>query len=195
MTKGSIAPIGWERSLIAAEKVKEMCLRTALTLDAAGIACAVIGGNAVADWISRVDEEAARNTRNVDILIERNDFSQVKTLLENSGFIQDQQWIETFRLASKASSKGGITLYYSGEKVRTTDAFPMPLVTQSERGCVYQVIQFDALVVMKLTAWRLIDRVHLRDMMNVGLIETIWLTKLPQLLSDRLCQLLNDPHG
>lgn len=47
------------------EKIRDRVLRTARTLEAAGIPYAVVGGNAVADWVSRVDEAAVRNTRDV----------------------------------------------------------------------------------------------------------------------------------
>ena len=36
---------------------------------------AVAGGNAVAAWVSRVDEAAVRNTQDVDILLRRSDLS------------------------------------------------------------------------------------------------------------------------
>lgn len=53
----------WERMTRAVEKIRDRVLRTARTLEAAGIPYAVVGGNAVADWVSRVDEAAVRNTR------------------------------------------------------------------------------------------------------------------------------------
>jgi hypothetical protein len=35
------------------------------------------------------------------------------------------------------------------------------------------------LVTIKLTAWRLKDRVHLQDMIGVGLIDGSWPSRLP----------------
>ena len=46
----------WERMIRAVEKVRERCVRAAKALEAAGVAYAVIGGNAVANWVARVDE-------------------------------------------------------------------------------------------------------------------------------------------
>jgi hypothetical protein len=48
---------------------------------------------------------------------------------------------------------------------------------------------------MKLNAFRDKDRVHLRDMIAVGLIDESWLEKYPQPLRLRLSELLNDPDG
>ena len=59
---------------MAAEKVKERLRRATRALDAAGVPYAVIGGNAVAEWVGRVDEDAVRNTKDVDLLIRRADF-------------------------------------------------------------------------------------------------------------------------
>jgi len=46
----------------AVEKVRARLKRAATALDEAGVPYAVAGGNAVAAWVSRVDEAAVRNT-------------------------------------------------------------------------------------------------------------------------------------
>ncbi|MEM8945803.1 MAG: hypothetical protein AAGD11_11525 [Planctomycetota bacterium] len=48
---------------------------------------------------------------------------------------------------------------------------------------------------MKLVAHRLKDRVHLRDMIDVGLIDETWPAKYPGELGQRLQVLLDDPDG
>src|SRR5205814_4714098 len=79
--------VGWERALMAAEKVKERLRRATKALDGAGVPYAVVGGNAVAEWVARIDDEAVRNTRDVDLLIRRADFSAARTALEIAGFV------------------------------------------------------------------------------------------------------------
>jgi hypothetical protein len=44
--------VGWERALMAAEKVKERLRRASRALDGAGVPYAVAGGNAAAEWVS-----------------------------------------------------------------------------------------------------------------------------------------------
>src|SRR5437588_7367394 len=78
---------GWEKALMAAEKVKERLRRATRALDAAGVPYAVVGGNAVAEWVGRVDDEAVRNTRDVDLLIRRADFAAARAALEAAGFV------------------------------------------------------------------------------------------------------------
>src|SRR3984957_12551634 len=111
--------IGWERALVAAEKVKERLRRATRSLDAAGVPYAVVGGNAVAEWVARVDEEAVRNTRDVDILIRRPDFPATRACLEAVGFIYYEFLdIDTFIDGPQRKPSGGIHLRYAGEKVR-----------------------------------------------------------------------------
>src|SRR3954470_16650103 len=90
MAEPAVEPIGWERALMAAEKVKERLRRATKALDDAGVPYAVVGGNAVAEWVARVDEEAIRNTRDVDILIRRPDMPAVRSALEAVGFYYQQ---------------------------------------------------------------------------------------------------------
>ena len=63
--------VSWERMIRAVEKVRQRVLRAASALEKAGIPYAVAGGNAVAAWVSRVDEAAVRNTQDVDVLLRR----------------------------------------------------------------------------------------------------------------------------
>ena len=60
-----------ERMVRAVEKVRERLLRAAKALEDARIPYAVVGGNAVAAWVARVDESAVRNTQDVDIVLRR----------------------------------------------------------------------------------------------------------------------------
>ena len=48
-----------ERMVRAVEMVRERLLRSTAALEAAGVPYAVIGGNAVAAWVSKVDPGAA----------------------------------------------------------------------------------------------------------------------------------------
>ena len=45
----------------------------------------------MAVWVARVDVSAVRNTRDVNLLIRREDFGEVKTALAEAGFVQGDQ--------------------------------------------------------------------------------------------------------
>lgn len=188
--------VGWERALMAAEKVKERLRKATRALDGAGVPYAVVGGNAVAEWVGRVDDEAVRNTRDVDILVRRTDFATARSALEAAGFVyQHLLDVDVFVDGPQGKPSGGIHLLFAGEKVRTEDQHPCPQVDESERAAEFQVITLLALVRMKLMSWRLKDRVHLLDLIQVGLIDASWPARLPPPLAERLQQLLDNPNG
>jgi hypothetical protein len=196
MAEAAVEPFGWERALMAAEKVKERLRRATHALDAAGVPYAVVGGNAVAEWVARVDEDAVRNTRDVDILIRRPDFPAARACLEAAGFIYYELLdIDTFIDGPQGKPSGGIHLLYAGEKVRRDDDHSLPEIEESERAIEFQVVNLEALLIMKLTSYRLKDRVHILDLIGVGLVDATWPPRLPPLLGARLQQLLDDPNG
>ena len=78
-------PISLDRMVRAVEKVRLRLLRVVKALEAVAVPYAVIGGNAVAAWVSRIDEAAVRNTQDVDILLRAEDFEQAKVALEAAG--------------------------------------------------------------------------------------------------------------
>ena len=82
MSDAAIEIGGWERAIMAGERVKERCRRAARALEAGKVPYAVAGGNAVAEWVARIDEEAVRFTRDVDILVRRSDFATARAALE-----------------------------------------------------------------------------------------------------------------
>lgn len=197
MADSVIAPFsGWERALMAAEKVKERLRRATKALDDAGVPYAVIGGNAVAEWVGRVDEDAVRNTRDVDLMIRRTEFPAAKAALEAAGFVYAQVMdVDIFLDGPQGKPSAGVHLIYAGEKVRADDEHTTPALEESERGPEFQVIGLHALVVMKLTSYRLKDRVHLQDLIGVGQIDQTWPARFPPQLRDRLQQLLDNPNG
>jgi len=187
---------GWERALLAAEKVKERLKRSTAALEQAGVPYAVAGGNAVAEWVGRVDEDAVRNTRDVDILIRRADLPLAKAALEPAGFVYCQSFgVDMFLDGPDGRPTSAVHLLFAGEPVRTNDPAIAPDVGDSERGPEFRVLSLPAVVRMKLTAFRDKDRTHLRDLIGVGLIDQSWTARLPPDLAARLQQLLDNPNG
>jgi hypothetical protein len=168
----SLQEATWERMIRAVEKVRERCARTMRVLEAAGLSYAVVGGHAVANWVASVDEGSVRNTRDVDILIRRDDFEVVKAAMEADGFIFASAYgVDFFLDGPDAKPSEGVHLLYAGEKVKETDPVPTPLLSESERGAAFQVVSLEPLVQMKLVSNRDKDRTHVRDMIQLGLID------------------------
>jgi hypothetical protein len=196
MAEAAVEPSGWERAFMAAEKVKERLRRATRALDAAGVPYAVAGGNAVAEWVGRIDEDAVRNTRDVDLLVRRADLPAGRAALEAAGFVYYHLLdIDTFIDGPQGKPSGGIHILFAGEKVRQEDEHILPDLDESERAADFQVANLEALVRMKLIAFRRKDQVHLLDLIGVGLLDATWPARFAPSLGARLQQLLDDPNG
>jgi len=192
----AIAPIGWERALLAAEKVKERLRRATKALESAGVPYAVVGGNAVAEWVARIDEDAVRNTRDVDLLIRRSDLPAARSALEAAGFIYQQLLdVDMFLDGPEGRPSSGVHILFASEKVRPEHVTPSPDIAESERAAEFQVVSLEALVKMKLNSNRDKDRTHVRDLIGVGLLDGTWPARLPSELAPRLQHLLDTPNG
>ena len=178
----------------AVEKVRERLLRAASILQRAGIDYAVVGGNAVAAWVSTVDEGAVRNTQDVDILLRREDLPAAIQCMEAAGLVYRRgAGIEMFLEGPDGRARDAVHIVVAGEKVRADYLEPAPGVEESEAAPQFRVLSLPALVRMKLTSFRDKDRMHLRDLIEVGLVDTTWPARLPSALGQRLQTLLDAP--
>lgn len=195
MSSVLLGPVSWERMIRAVGNVRERMLRAAAALESAGIPCSVLGDNAAAAWVSRVDESAVRNTQDVDILLRRADLDAAKAALGTVGFVyRHAASIDMFLDGADAKARDAVHVIFAGERVRPEYLETAPDVTDSEPAAGFQVASLDALVRMKLTSYRDKDRVHVRDIIGVGLVDASWLPRLPAGLATRLANLLDNPE-
>lgn len=196
MSTSSLQPFGWERVATAVEHVRARLRRTAAVLNAAGIPYAVVGGNAVAEWVGRVDAAAVRNTQDVDILIRRTDLEAVTVAMTAAGFVyRHAASIDMFLDGPDAKARDAVHVLFTGEKVRAEYLLPTPDVAESEDAEHFRVLSLEALVRMKLTSYRDKDKTHLRDLIDVGLVDAAWPARFPPELAARLQHLLDTPDG
>ena len=185
-----------DRMVLAVEKVRERLKRSTAALEAAGVPYAVIGGNAVAAWVSTVDPGAARNTVDVDLMIRREDFAEAKTALEAAGFVHyELMEVPMFLDGPDGSPRDAVHLLFAGEKVKETYSAAAPDLSAAHPHDSFSLLELEALVTMKLTSFRLKDRVHLQDMIGVELLDASWLDRLQPELAERLQELLDNPDG
>lgn len=187
----TLKDFSWERMVAAVEDVRERACRAARALHHAGIPHVVVGGNAVAAWVARVDQEAVRNTKDVDLLVPRRDFERVVLELQAVGFVhQNVAGVDLFLDGPEGSVRSAIHVLFAGEKVRPDHLLPAPEIDESQPGPDFPVPTLEALVRMKLTSCRLKDQVHLLDLLEVGLIDASWCDRFPAALAARLRQLI-----
>src|SRR5437667_6780113 len=155
MSRVPIGEVSWERMIRAVEKVRERLVRATSVLDRAGIPYAVVGGMAVAAWVSRVDEAAVRNTQDVDLLLRRSDLDAATAALATAGFVRRHvAGIDLFLDGPQAKARDAVHIVFSGEKVRPEYVLPAPDVSQSEPTAAFRILTLEALVRMKLTSFR-----------------------------------------
>ena len=192
--KPVLGEVSLERMVRAVEKVRLRLLRAATALEQAKVPYAVVGGNAVAAWVARVDESAVRNTQDVDILLRRGDLETAKNALAAAGFVyRHVKGVDMFLDGPEAKARDAVHVVFSGEKVRPEYLLPVPDVTDAEQTPEFRLLNLEPLVRMKLTSFRRKDQVHVLDLAEVGLVDESWVNRFPPELSERLQELLDSP--
>ncbi len=188
------AAASYRAFVMAMERVERRLRQVTSALERAGIAYAVIGGNAVSAWIARTNPAATRTTKDVDLLVNRRDADRVGAVLEPLGFRRaDLRRVLMFIDPEEPDPRSGVHFIWAGEKVRPSYPHPTPAVDEGvpdPQG--WTVLSLPALVRMKLTSNRDIDRVHVRDMLAVGLIDAPVRASLPPDLRARLEEIERD---
>ncbi len=179
---------------MALDEVAKRLERVVTALNHAQVPFALVGGQAVALWVATKDPAAVRTTKDVDLLLRRSDLPQSRAAAEAI----DLDYFEILRVGmflerGDPNPRKAVHIVWSDEKVRPDDPLPSPSVEESELlERDVPVISLAGLVRMKLMANRDQDRVHLRDMIDVGLIGREQLAGLPAELAGRLDILLSE---
>lgn len=184
------------------DSVKDRLTRAAAALAGARVDYAVVGGNAVAAWVSRVDAAAVRNTRDVDLLLRREDLERAKGALEAAGFVHRRvaslgkaAAMDVFLDGPDAKVRDALHILWAGEKAVPDAIEATPELGLTEAGDGFELVPLEDLVRMKLTSFRDKDRMHLPDLAAVGLVDESWPTRFPPRLGERLQVILDDPEG
>ena len=179
---------------MAVDAVTQRLNRITGVLSQERVPYALVGGQAVALWVATKDPAAVRTTKDVDILLRREDLPKAKA----AALKADLDYFEAvdvgmFLERTDPNPRHGVHLIWADEKVRGDYPLPSPSVDErQELEPGKFVVSLDGLVRMKLMSNRDQDRVHLRDMIDVGLIDRTMLTGLPTELMTRLDALLTD---
>lgn len=184
--------MGIDSHILAIERAYSRRRKVTAALDAAGIPYAVVGGNAVAAWVGRVDPGATRATKNVDLLVRRSDAPAIAAAISALGFArEDLRDLVIFIDPDEPSKRSGVHLVWAGEKIRPSYSVLSPTVEEGVRDPEgFLVLELAALVRMKLTSYRPIDQAHVLDMISVGLIDERVRSSLPGELASRLDDLI-----
>jgi hypothetical protein len=183
----------WEAYAMVLDDVSDRLHRITGALAAKSVPYAVVGGQAVALWVASKEPAAVRTTKDVDILIHKDDLPQARA----AALSVEMDYLEVLGVGmfldrKNPNPRNAVHLVWAGEKVRPEYEAPSPTLDRKIAISGIQVVFLQDLVLMKLLSNRDQDRVHLRDMIDVDLIHRDMLGLLPPSLAKRLDALLTE---
>ena len=172
----------------ALDQILDVARRFSTALERAGIPCRVIGGLAVFLHVNDRDPLAARLTRDVDVAVSRAMLDRIKAAVEPVGFrFRHAAGIDMFLYGEGAKARSGVHVIFVGEKVRPEYVEPVP-GSDAVKSHGILIAPVADLVRMKLTSFRLKDKVHIQDLDSVGLITKEIEAQLSEPLRARLAE-------
>jgi hypothetical protein len=137
----------------------------------------------------------------VDILLRRSDHDRARAALETAGFVHRRVaslgkggTMDVFLDGPDAKVRDAVHVLWAGENAVPDAIEPNPELEHTESAGTFELIPLETLVRMKLTSFRDKDRMHLRDLIGVGLVDESWLPRLSAQLAERLKTILDNPE-
>jgi hypothetical protein len=159
-------------------------------LTAAGVPYRIVGGMAVFIHVFERDPLRARLTSDVDAAVSREYLPSIIKAAQNAGWLyRHTAGVDMLTDAANPRARSAVHLLFLNEKVRPEYAETVPASPPDQTSEGILVAPVADLVRMKLTSYRLKDRVHIQDLDSVGLIGQEIEAQLPQMLQDRLAEI------
>jgi hypothetical protein len=125
----------------------------------------------------------------VDVAIDRARLEAIRAVVEGHGFVyRHAAGVDMFLLADNPNARSGVHLIFVGERFRPEDLEPIPASTPVRPKQGMLIAPVADLVRMKLTGFRLKDKVHIQDLDGVGLITSEIEQGLSEPLRKRLAE-------
>ena len=167
----------------------ELAIRFATALSKAGVEYRIVGGLAAYLHVNEVDPLAARLTRDIDAAVSRADIEKIARIVKPFGLeLRHTAGSDMLVDAKQPTARRAVYLICVREKVRPDYPEPVPDFSQAPEIRGLLVAPVADLVRMKLTSFRLKDKVHIQDLDGAGLITPEIEAQLPDLLKQRLAE-------
>jgi hypothetical protein len=172
------------------ERLKDSAIRLAAVMKKAGIQYRVVGGYATFMHVDRIDPVKARLTADVDVAVDRADLGRLREAAAEYGFqFRHVSGVDMLVEADEPRARTAIHLIFVREKVRPEYVEAVPGFSEPPLSADGVLIAPVAdLVKMKLTSFRLKDKVHIQDLDSVGLITPEIEVGLSEFLRTRLAE-------
>ena len=140
--------------------------------------------------MARADPSGARVTRDVDIRVLRADLEHITAVLESEEFNREDLRIRVLFIDHREPDRrAGVHLVWPDAPDRRSYICAAPSLYETIRiPGGFAILDLPSLVRMNLTSFGDIDRVHVKDMLSVGLIDERIRENLPSALLNRLCE-------
>ncbi len=155
----------------------------------AGVEYRIIGGLAAYLYVEDVDPDAGRLTRDIDIIVRRQDLETIAEAAKEFG-LEHRHVAGTDMLVQVAGppARRAVHLVFPGEKVQADYPEAAPSLSSARTLRGVRLIPLADLVRMKLTSFRAKDEAHLKDLDQAGLITAEIEGGLSGVLRQRLSQ-------
>jgi len=157
----------------------------------AGVSFEIVGGVAVNAHIFPLHRSRSFVTRDIDLLIARDDLQRAAMAAEPLGYRPKKMMGGYTLIRPDQELAEAVHLLFVGEKSKSTQPLPHPDLQPEEKdflGITIPVAPLRDLLQMKLTSLRPKDLVHLEILDEAGLITTALEAGLPDILRERLQQ-------
>jgi hypothetical protein len=157
---------------------------------AAGVPYRLVGGLAVHLHVAQQDPLQARLTADIDAGVERQDLPRIVEAAAAAGWeYRHTAGVDMLVDARAPRARSPVRLIFLREKVRPDYLEPVPDSAPVVTAEGILLAPVSDLVRMKLTSYRLKDRVHIQDMDNAGLITPAIEAGLPAQFRRRLAEI------
>jgi hypothetical protein len=154
---------------------------------AAGIDYRVIGGLATYLYVEEAEADAARLTKDIDIVVRREDLPRIAEAAKAVGLeYRHVAGVDMLVQKGKPSARRSVHMIFEGEKVRPEYSEPAATIQEGREIQGVPVIPLADLVKMKLTSFRLKDQTHIKDLDEQKLITAEIEAGLSPFLRERL---------
>ena len=140
-------------------------------------------------YVEEAAHDAGRLTRDIDILVRREDLNRIASAAESFGFqYRHEAGVDMVVRAAEPSAPRAVHLVFAGERVRPDYPEVAPNLGGGRRVRGLWLLPLEELIRMKLTSYRSKDETHIIDLDEAGLITPEIERALAPLLRERLAQ-------
>jgi hypothetical protein len=171
------------------EQLFELAARVESAFASAGLEYRLVGGLAAYLYVEEADPDAGRLTRDIDIVVRREDLQRIAEAVEPFGLqYRHAGGLDMLVQAGAPSARRAVHMIFTGEKVRPDYLEPAPDLGPYRTIRAFRIIPLADLVRMKLTSFRAKDEAHIKDLDEAGLITAEIEAQLSPTLRARLLQ-------